>query len=343
MPNYSESLLNAIQIAATNTFNAPEFRNTPATATQAVMEATVQDMYVDNLQALKESEKQPTSTYFKQRTRQTVTNTRVANHTGNSSTSVEVPLTYQTYARTYSLSAKQLDGNVYSLAEAMQSEMSQAFLDLHEEINAATLSFLDAQKTSEAQRPNYGRTTFNAVSGTYEIAAANAPQAHFITSQIFNQEYYRGGLIMISDSTRMIDDSLYIEQGPENGTNLRWQYGNSTIFVDPDAEDLANYQNGTYFAYPRGTVGMLEWIPSINRRGHGAQNSPSGIFTTVTDPILGLTYAMHAYEDQADRTAFNGEAQDVQMEFEISVDLSWQRSYESAVGASPIKKVGILS
>ena len=42
----------------------------------------------------------------------------------------------------------------------------------------------------------------------------------------------------------------------------------------------------------------------------------------MRDPISGLTFAIHAYQQRANTAAQNGNTQDVVMEFEVSIDIS---------------------
>jgi hypothetical protein len=77
-------------------------------------------------------------------------------------------------------------------------------------------------------------------------------------------------------------------------------------------------------AFPTGTVGALNWIPRQNRQGWGDYNSYVGGYGTFQ--FLGYTFAVHGYASRQDTSATNGDAQDVTMEFEVSLDSSYNKA-----------------
>ena len=347
MPNYIESLYNASQTVVTDVFNSPEFNNTQANATRALLTGTEEGMYRESLAAMREREDHVETTYFLTRVSDTVTNTRTFNHTGGNGGSAAVSITWDTYVRSWSQTLKQMRNNVVSTEDMMRNEMRNAILDLHRAINNDSLLFLATERATAAAKPVYANATYNGLTETYEIAAADADTAYYDMNSVFvDEEYSNTGLVIVADTIRMKKDAFLQAQGPGNDTNYAYQYniGGNQVFVDPEAIDKANYGNGVYFAYPRGTVGMLSWIPPENREGAGGPGQTGGMYATVPDPVLGITYALHMYEERADATAVNGSAQDIIYQMELSVDFSRNRSLiTTAPGLSPIHRFGVLS
>jgi hypothetical protein len=101
---------------------------------------------------------------------------------------------------------------------------------------------------------------------------------------------------------------------------------------------------GIVIAMPQGTVAALNWIPGQNRKGWGDYNDYNGGYGTFE--FMGYTFALHGYAQRADTSASNGDTQDVQMEFELSLDSSYNKApldYTTGRTDSVILEVAQLS
>jgi hypothetical protein len=106
--------------------------------------------------------------------------------------------------------------------------------------------------------------------------------------------------------------------------------------------DDANYANGISFACPMGLWGIIDWIPLQNRAGKGNFDSVLGGYSTMVDPMTGLSLAVHGYTERGDTSAAEGDTQDEVTEWEISIDLSPQVAPLTTANASPVFAVGQL-
>ena len=75
---------------------------------------------------------------------------------------------------------------------------------------------------------------------------------------------------------------------------------------------------------PQGSVAALNWIPKENRAGWGNYNDYVGGYGTFQ--FMGFNFAVHGYALRADTSGSNGDAQDVSMEFEVSLDSSFNKA-----------------
>jgi hypothetical protein len=76
----------------------------------------------------------------------------------------------------------------------------------------------------------------------------------------------------------------------------------------------------TVYVVPSGTVGMVDRIPALNRKGASTKDYEYG---TMGDPLgTQLTYANHYYEVGKSTAATGGATQDVGLEYENSVDVA---------------------
>ena len=109
--------------------------------------------------------------------------------------------------------------------------------------------------------------------------------------------------------------------------------------------ELANavgYDQMSYFI-PEGTIGVLPWIPQLNRQGFGDTFQNGGVYRSIPDPLgSGLTFAVHEYATGADNEGGSGETQDIDVQVEMSVDLGPVIAPMSTSNLSPIVKGGLL-
>ena len=95
---------------------------------------------------------------------------------------------------------------------------------------------------------------------------------------------------------------------------------------------------------PSNTVGALNWIPKQNREGEGDYNTYVGGYGVFN--YRGVKFAVHAYRQRADTSASNGNSQDDVIEFELSLDTSYNKApliYTTDRTDSVIHEFGQLS
>lgn len=342
MADYAASVMARAQVMLNDQFQSAELREKPSPTLMALLEQ--RNFLIPDLKALRTREDRPTSTYLKNRTTRTLTNARTHNHTGNVGDSTQVDITYTTYTDRFSTSLKRGDNNIFSDAEILANEMRNSLINLHEGIETALVTYLDTNKTQVSAPPSAAlkRATFNATNDVYEIAAGNSDEYWHIIASVFRQEKYNQSMFkVISDSLLTSRGEFQANQGTGNSTNLGFQFGPVDVNESIELTD-ANYAGGISLAWPMGLVGILDWIPIQNRQGKGNFDSVLGGFSTMTDPLTGLEFAVHAYTERATTAATNGNAQDEVTQWEMSIDLSPQHAPLTTANASPIFAFGQL-
>jgi hypothetical protein len=150
---------------------------------------------------------------------------------------------------------------------------------------------------------------------------------------------HSGTFIMYCDNVAFNQFEQQAFQGSGNSTNLGFNFGGVEFVNSIELGALAaavdvTYVNGYWIAVPVGATGVLDWIPVQNRMGIVTKENMYG---TIINPIDGLSYALHSYEEREDGSATNSETQDVKTEWEVSIDLAFEVAPDSTAGDTPLK------
>jgi len=66
------------------------------------------------------------------------------------------------------------------------------------------------------------------------------------------------------------------------------------------------------------------------------------IYGSILNPVDGLQYAIHSYEQRANGTSVNGYTQDVLTEVEVSLDVALQHAPLSTAGETPLMAFALV-
>jgi hypothetical protein len=66
------------------------------------------------------------------------------------------------------------------------------------------------------------------------------------------------------------------------------------------------------------------------------------MYGSIVNPVDGLSYAVHSYEERADATATNGYTQDVLTQYEISIDVALEHAPLSTANETPLQAFGLI-
>lgn len=344
MADYAASVLSKAQVMYNQRMNQAEMREKPSATLMTLRKNT--QFLIPDIKELREREDRATSAYMKNRSSRALGSARTFDHNGTVSDSTEVPILFDTYSDKFSTSLKRGDNNVFSDAEMLSHEIENAFINLHEGIETALVTWLDANKTTAgAATKRVAGGAFNVVNAAYDIASGDANEYWHIIKSIFRQDKFSGTNIdIITDSFLASTGDFKAQQGQGNSTNLGFQFSGLNVMESIEVSD-ASYANGISFAMPAGMTGIIDWIPKQNRAGKGNFDSVLGGYSTITDPLTGLTMAIHGYTEREDTSGANGNGQDEVTQWEISVDLSPQHAQIPTAGSgvtSPILAIGQL-
>lgn len=324
MANFDVSNLLTAQTMVTDKYAKPEMRMKPAPAFGLLTRAS--DILMVGAQTLRTREDRAIEAHLLKRTKRSAGSTRTHNHTGTIDDSQKVTLSWTTKSDVFTISLKLLDKSLFDFNTVLANKFEQACMNILEDKEAETIAYLMAQRATA--QPTLKGASFDATNDAVEIAAADATTFFQRVKSVMRQNFFNSQLDVIVDPLLKIAADHQAAQGGGNNTNLAYQFPGLSIEESVELED-ADYTGGVSLVFPTGTVGALNWIPKQNRTGWGDYNSYVGGYGTFS--FMGYTFAVHGYAQRADTSASNGNSQDVTMEFEVSLDSSFNKAPLSVI------------
>ena len=345
MANYTDSVEAAANYKLNEMMQMPEFKVKPSAALMAYTENT--NFLIPASERERQWNQKPsdsTTVTVKTLNKQTTSNAsaRAAAHTGSINDSSTVDASYTIYAQKFKYSIKQADKDIFTLGEMIAAQYRSAFIDWHERVETALLANLDTVRSQAVVSATPQSGTWDA--SNYWFGVANSEDDfYFQRIQAFMREqYYSGQFNVINNIGADIRMAQIAQQGQGNSSNLGWQIPGLKSFTSTGFANESGYDYMSYI-FRQGTIGILPWIPMLNRQGFGDIFSVGGKYSTMPDPLgSGLTFAVHQYATAADN-ATPAETQDIDIEVEISCDLAPFHAPETTSNADPVFKVGLLS
>jgi hypothetical protein len=319
MANFSVSNILTAQTMVSDKYKAAEMRMKPAPAFSLL---TGNDNFlIQEAASLKTRDDRPIEAHLFARTKRNSGAARAHNHTGTFDDSQKVTLTWTTKSDVTSISLKLLDKSLFDFNTVLANKLEQCAKNILEDKETEAIAYLAAQKAT-AQPAGLKNGTF--ANGAVEIDAINDKKFFQIVRSIARQNYFGGTLDIIADSVLAVQAEFLAAQGIGNATNYGFQFKNVNIAESVEYAN-ANYAvGGSAYVMPQGNVAALNWIPKQNREGWGDYESFNGGYGVFQ--FMGYTFALHAYAQRSDTSASNGATQDVTMEFELSLDSSFNKA-----------------
>ena len=223
------------------------------------------------------------------------------------------------------------------------AQLRSAAIDLHAGIETALMALLNTNKTQVVTSLTPQSGTWDAANFLFGVAQADKTQ-YFQYLKMFMLEQYYGASYDVINNVRAQAAAMFTaQQGQGNATNLGWQIDGMNMTTSTELANAAGYDWMSYIL-PEGSIGILPWIPKLNREGFGDTFNVGGRYGTIVDPLgSGLTFAVHEYAAGADNEAGSGESQDIDVQVEVSVDLGPVIAPMSTANLSPIVKAGLLT
>jgi len=254
---------------------------------------------------------------------------RAYNHTGDRGDSAASTLSWNSIVETFSISLKQNDNNVLSFEENYASQFNSSIMNILERQETAQLANLIADRTQINKGTIQG--AWNPVDYVMEIN--NSAEEKFFQNvrTSMKNNLFRNNVMVIADSLAYMNADFGAAQGAANATNLGFQFNGMNIMAT--ASDIDTDYNGAAIAFDMNTVGIIPWIPPINRQPLDPKDALSfnGSFGSVKVPVYddkgsiaySLDFAIHSYAQRADASGEGGSAQDVEIEVEVSLDMAY--------------------
>ena len=323
MANFDTSNLLTAQTILANKYATPEMRMKPAPAFQLLTQNA--PFLMESYELLRTREDRAIEAHLLARTKRASGAGRTYNHTGTIDDSAKVTLQWTTKSDPTTISLKLLDKSVFDFNTVLANKLEQCCMNILEDKETETIAYLRAQRATQQPAALQG-VTFNAGTHAVEVDAVEIEQKRFFAwvRSIARQNYFGGAMIdIIADSKMAVQAEFLAAQGVANATNWGYQFGNVNIVESVEMRD-PNYTQGSALVMPGSGACTLNWIPRQNRDGHGDYNTYVGGFGTFN--FLGYDFALHGYTTRADTSASNGNSQDNVMEFELSLDSSYNKA-----------------
>lgn len=321
MANFDVSNLLTAQTMVSDKYKSPEMRMKPAPAFTLL--SSNDNFLIVAAETLKTRDDRPIEAHLLSRTKRTSGSARAYNHTGTIDDSQKVTLTWTTKSDKFAISLKLLNKNVFDFNTVFANKLEQAAMNILEDKETEAIAYLRAQRAT--QQPTLKGVTFNATTDVVEVDAAEVEAKRFFARlrSVMRQNYFTGNADIIADSNMIVNAEFLAAQGVGNATNYGYQFLGLNIAESVELNNT-DYAAGSVIAMPQGSVGALNWIPKENRMGHGDFNSYLGGYSSFE--FMGYKFALHGYSQRADTSAANGDTQDDQMEFELSLDSSYNKA-----------------
>ncbi|MFK7947852.1 MAG: hypothetical protein AB8G11_09690 [Saprospiraceae bacterium] len=310
-----------------------EFRDYQHSATRALLDGE-NDVF-RNLNALKQSDVQPTKVDLHKKVYTASGSAKSANHTAAAfPDSFVKDITYTRLTQTFKVSTKQADMNRLTYESILMHEMKNKFQSLYADLSAANIAWLNTNRSQVAEN---GLMDFDGA--TFQFDNPLAERNYFFDYIKANQranKYNGNNTIQVGDLRTNALHRQLSANGIMNADNTAFQIPGINIYEEPQ---MTTGVDSTSFIWERGLVGMTTWNEPLNRRGDGSIDSNKGLFTTMVDPAFGMTLDVHIINKVADTSGSGGNVQDVVDEYEISLTYATEGSWTDVANESHIFKV----
>jgi len=341
MANYVPSALATAQAKLFAAFEASEMKfRTPVTHMEYVQNT---DVMIPSYLQLRTREDRTVTAYFKNRTSRALGSGRVHNHTGAKSDSTAFTPTWLTNSDVFNISAKQADNNIYALNEMLAHELENTLINMIEGMDTDAEAHLFANRTAVNAATQQG--AFDVVDDVFNITeSTEGDRAFQITQTVLDTNGHSGGFTVFCDSIAFDKFEKQRFQGAGNSDNLSFQFGKGKFVHSLGLGALAaaltvGRTKGFWIAVVDGTISSMPWIPQQNRQGVSTKENEWG---TVINPIDSISYATHSYVERSDQSAAGGSAQDVNTEWEISLDVALDNAPLTTAGETTLLAFALI-
>ena len=292
-----------------------------------------------NLDQIRLSENRTTTTKYLKKSTQTVGSARACAPTASFGDSGTVDLSWTPYVVTVTTSDKMFRNNYYGQVQALANDLYYAFMSLHDDVETDMVAHLEANKTGVNSGSSW-LGTFDTVNDIFPIAFANKNDYYNYIRTVMRENKYSGDLNLVQNVAAKAIMDYQGAQGPGNSTNLQYNYPGMSFLESSSVTSGSDYNIISYVG-EAASVGVLDWIPGINRDGKVKGDRE---WTTMSD-MFGFFPEISVFKLDAcsDTTATGGATQDPTAIWELSVDLSLVKAPISTSTEEAIYKFGWLS
>jgi hypothetical protein len=341
MANNALSLLVTAQALLTKKYSAPEMRHKDYAITRILLGNS--DVMVPNVQEIKTSDQRTVEAYaFIKPTSDPVT-TRHATGAATASAfgdTQRVQLSWVTRGQLFKASLKMADRNFMTAAAMLSNRMEAAWIHLLDTIEALNAAYLSTNKSQIQGASDSELGAWDSSNYVWGINSLNEKWFFQYVQSMMAVNNYSGIMDFISDPVAFAISQQLAAQGSGNSTNTQFTIGDLKISQSTSLAPISGYK-GYGYVIPGGSVGLLTWVPRTNRDNKVTRLQT---YTTMNDPFgLGITGALHIYENKADNSSAGGEVQDENIEYELTVDLAGVKAPLSVSNETTIFEAALLT
>ncbi|GAA4393559.1 hypothetical protein [Hymenobacter koreensis] len=244
------------------------------------------------------------------------------------------PLTFSTIVEEFAVSYLSSATNTLDYQNQFNFLLTERLRSAYSRLDVQAVAHLETIKSTINNGTRYSTTLAN---------AKRVPFADYnrlfgrLTTEMMGNDF--AGLADIVASPNLADAWNYVQrQGQANGENLGFQVDDYRMYFDRFIADGAGVDSTAYVFAP-GTIGVMPWINQLARDG---KDIGTDVWTTFTDPVMGITWELKVKKGCADSSATvtGGEADYVES-FVLSAEFAFTEAY-SSTGDTGVYKYEVL-
>ena len=297
MANYVTANLVKAQAILTGQFQSGELRFRDPVVYKSLLAGA--PIMFPSYEQLRLDESRVVETNFTTRTSRALGTGRAHNHTGSRGDSAILSPSWITYSDEFVTTLKGADNNIYSADELLTNELENVFINMIEGHEQIATDFLFNNRSQVNTNTSGGG--FDGVNFVFEISEASEGDTAIQISKIMmHNNAFSGSYTVYCDSESFRKFNYQANQGVSNDQNLAFQFSGMTFVHSTKMDALSaglSYTTGFWAVVPEGSVAVLDWIPVQNRAGY---EDSEGMYGQITNPIDGLSYAVHSYKERID-------------------------------------------
>lgn len=345
MADFTSSALLAFQSKISKQFNAAELRELQNPILRQAL--SYSDKIVANVEKIKESDKRTVYGYFLKKTAAANGTSRTYAPTGTQGDSGQVTLPWVTFSEPLGINMQVGMDNVFDTMTLLDHTIMDKQRILRERIGTYIVTQLHANRTQTAPTTaGIRNSTWSAGNFAFENDANQLDLFYENAASVMRQNKYYDKFDVIADPIIAKRARFNQFQGAGNSQNLAYQFQSYNPGGIMEHSTLGNevataYANGCAIVLPTASFSVIPWIPLINRQGFGDYETYNGGFGILPDGAgMPLTYAVRGWASKADTSAAGGTVQDIHMDLELSVDISFNVAPLSVSGETAIYEFG---
>jgi hypothetical protein len=347
MANYTSSALLGFQSRINSKFNASELREQQNPILRKAL--GYGDFIIGDIKNIKQSDKRSVYTYMLKRMAATNGTARAVAPTGAQSDSTQVTLNWVTFSEPLSVFLQVGKDNVFTTPEMLDHQIMEVQRILRERIGKYIVQQMHNNRTQTAPYTTTVRNmSWDGANFAFTNDAGEVQRFFQNAASVMRQSKYYDKLDAVVDPVIFKQANFLRNQGQGNASNLSFQFDsyNSDGIMEHAVlgSDVATpYANGCGIVVPAYSFAVIPWIPSINREGFGDYEDYNGGYGTVPDGTgLGIDYAVRGWAQKADGSGSGSVVQDIQLNMELSVDISFNVAPLSTANETAIYEFGQL-